>query len=94
MEIFLTNQWTIATFATTGIIGLGVCWFGVLVALVTALGNKKWLWAISILLLGPITGIPYSIISKEGEYAKSLMIKGVLLLLPGLSFLIANWIIF
>ena len=88
MEEIFTNQWTIAIFATTAIIGLGVCWFGVIVALITALGNKKWLWGISMLFLGPLTGIPYTIISKEAEYPKSLMTKGVLLILPGLILLL------
>jgi hypothetical protein len=90
MEAFLSNQWTIAIFAITGIIGLGVCWFGVLIALLTALGNKKWVWGISMLFLGPVTGIPYTIISKEADYPKSLMIKGAILILPGALFLLVH----
>jgi hypothetical protein len=88
MEDFFTNQWTIAIVTITGIIGLGVCWFGVIIALLTALGNKKWVWGISILFLGPITGIPYTIISKEAEYPKALMAKGILLILPSIILLL------
>jgi len=94
MEAFFSNQWSIAIFASVGIVGLGVCWFGALVALVTALGNKKWLWGVAILILGPVAGILYSIIYNEAEYAKSLMIKGGLLLLPGLIFVLFVWLFF
>ncbi len=93
MEVFITNQWTIAIVAITGVIGLGVCWFGVLVALVTALGNKKWLWGISMLFLGPVTGIPYTVISKEADYPKSLMIKDVLLSIPGILLIVVSTLI-
>ncbi|WP_253868724.1 hypothetical protein [Microbulbifer sp. THAF38] len=53
-------------------------------AALTALGNKHWIWGIVTIFLGPITGIPYALRYKEAEYARSLMLRGVWILLIGL----------
>jgi len=71
--------------------GLAVCWFGGLIAALTALGNKRWFWGISTLFLGPITGIPYTFAYEEAIYPRSLMIKGGgLILLSGVIYLIGS----
>ena len=88
MELILLNQWLIMSVFILTVFGIAVCFVGVISSAITALGNKKWFWGISILILGPITGIPYSIISKEAAYPKSLMVKGVLLLIPSLIYTI------
>ena len=88
MESLITNQWLMILVFCTGAIGLMVCWFGVLVALVTALGHEKWIWGISIFFLGPFTGIPYTLINKDAEYPRQLMIRGLLMLLPSVLYLI------
>ena len=92
MEFLLSNQWSVVIFATLTVIGLGICWFGVLVSLVTALGNKMWWWSAGILLLGPIVGIPFAVVYKEADYARSLMIKGGILAMPGLVFGLYIWL--
>ena len=80
MESAISNPIMMTIIIAVGAIGIAVCWFGVLIAAVTALGNKRWFWGLSTFLLGPITGIPYTFIYKEADYPRSLMIKGVGLL--------------
>ena len=86
MDAIFSNQIILYIIIAAGIVGIGICLIGVLFALITALGNKHWAWGISILVLGPVTGILYSLTNKEAEYPKSLMIKGLLLLAPGLVY--------
>ncbi len=86
----MTNQWTIAILAVTFIVGLFVCGFGVLIAMFTALGNRKRWWGTSIIFLGPISGIPYTLLCEEAEYSRSLMNKGTLLILPRLVFYLGS----
>lgn len=93
METIFSNQWTIFIVVITGAIGLGVCWLGVLFALITALGNKRWVWGISIIFLGPITGIPYALTNKEADYPKLLMVRGLILSIPALIFVIVKNVI-
>ena len=81
MESVVFSQWTIGIVAVVGIAALTVGWFGSLIALLTALGNKKWAWGISMLFLGPITAILYTMIYKEAEYPRSLMLKSLMALL-------------
>ncbi|WP_234995040.1 hypothetical protein [Microbulbifer donghaiensis] len=92
MEVFISHQWiTIPVFIVL-VIGVTLCWFGGLVAALTALGNKRWLWGIVSIVLGPITGLPYALIYREAEYAKSLMLKGLALLLGGLLAACVVWL--
>lgn len=85
LEVVLANQWITIPIFIVLVIGFTLCWFGGIVAALTALGNKRWVWGILSLLLGPITGFPYALIYREAEYAKSLMIKGLALLLIALA---------
>lgn len=80
MDSVLSNPTIMLAVGVTGAIGLAVCWFGVLIAALTALGNKRWFWGISTIILGPVTGIPYTFAYKEAEYPRSLMIKGLSLI--------------
>ncbi|MCO1334613.1 hypothetical protein MO867_09705 [Microbulbifer sp. OS29] len=84
VEIFLANQWWSIIALVVFVIGVTLCWFGGLMAALTALGNKRWVWGITTIVLGPITGIPYALRYKEAEYARSLMLRGVWALLLGL----------
>ncbi|BBM01792.1 hypothetical protein [Microbulbifer sp. GL-2] len=84
VEIFLANQWWSIIALVVCVIGVTLCWFGGLMAALTALGNKHWIWGIITIFLGPITGIPYALRYKEAEYARSLMLRGVWVLLVGL----------
>jgi len=91
MDSVLSNPYILMAVGVTGTIGLAFCWFGVLTAALTALGNKRWIWGISTIILGPITGIPYTFAYKEADYPRSLMIKGLsLILLAGLLYLISS----
>ena len=93
LKVFLTNQWlTIPTFIIL-VIGVTVSWFGGLMAALTALGNNRWVWGLSSLVMGPITGLPYALIHKEASYPKSLMIKGLISLLAGLVLSLVAWAI-
>lgn len=87
MESLITNQWIMMVGAISGVAGVVVCWFGVLVALLVALGNKRWWWGGLIILFGPFFGIPYAFVDDKAEYARSLMIKGLLMSVPALVLL-------
>lgn len=94
VEIFLSHQWVTIPIFILLVIGVTLCWFGGLVAALTALGNKRWLWGIASIVLGPITGLPYALIHREAEYARSLMVKGLALFLAGLLAAAIAWIAF
>jgi len=76
------EQWMLAILLVIGASGLAVCYIGALMTLLTALGNKRWIWSAGILAFGPLVGIPYVFSQKEADYPKSLMIKGLLLVTP------------
>ncbi|MDP5208569.1 hypothetical protein [Microbulbifer sp. 2205BS26-8] len=84
VEIFLAHQWWSITALVVCVIGVTLCWFGGLMAALTALGNRRWVWGIATIFLGPITGIPYALKYQEAEYARSLMLRGVWVFLVGL----------
>lgn len=81
LEIFLANPWLFIPSFVVFVAGITLCWFGGIAAALTALGNKRWGWGLLSIILGPITGLPYALIHKEAEYPKSLMLKGLGLLL-------------
>ncbi|WP_323843962.1 hypothetical protein [Microbulbifer magnicolonia] len=81
LEIFLANPWLFIPAFVVFVAGVTLCWFGGIAAALTALGNKRWAWGIPSIVLGPITGLPYALIYKEAEYPKSLMLKGLGLML-------------
>ncbi|MCQ3828757.1 hypothetical protein HXX02_04820 [Microbulbifer elongatus] len=93
LRIFLANQWLTIPIFIILVIGVTLFWFGGLMAALTALGNNRWGWGLSSLVLGPITGFPYSLIYNESEYPKSLMIKGLLFLLAALALSLLAWAI-
>lgn len=93
LNAFLANQWLTIPIFITLVIGITLFWFGGLMAALTALGNERWAWGLSSIILGPLTGLPYSLIYKEAEYPKSLMIKGLLCLLAGLALSLVAWVI-
>ena len=93
LKVFLANQWLTIPIFIILVIGITLLWFGGLMAALTALGNNRWGWGLSSIVLGPITGFPYSLIHKEAEYPKSLMIKGLICLLAGLALSLVAWAI-
>ena len=93
LKVFLANQWLTIPIFIILVIGVTLAWFGGLMAALTALGNNRWGWGLSSIILGPITGLPYSLIYKEASYPKSLMIKGLLCLLAGLALSLVAWAI-
>jgi len=93
LKVFLANQWLTIPIFIILVIGITLLWFGGLMAALTALGNNRWIWGLSSLVLGPITGLPYALIYKEADYPKSLMIKGLLCLLAGLALSLVAWAI-
>ena len=93
LKVFLANQWLAIPIFIILVIGITLFWFGGLMAALTALGNNRWGWGLSSIVLGPITGLPYSLIHKEASYPKSLMMKGLLCLLAGLALSLVAWAI-
>lgn len=93
LTVFLANQWLTIPIFIILVIGFTLFWFGGLMAALTALGNNRWGWGLSAIILGPITGLPYALIYKEATYPKSLMIKGLICLLAGLVLSLIVWAI-
>ncbi|WP_193165527.1 hypothetical protein [Microbulbifer hainanensis] len=93
MEVYLAHQWAFIPLIMLLFIGLTLFWFGGWLAALTALGNKRWLWGISSIFLGPLTGLPYALLHKEAEYPQSLMVKGLGLLLAALVLTIVVWFV-
>ena len=78
----LENQFVIVSIGAIAVVGIVVCWVGSLAAMLTALGKRRWLWAIPILLLGPLVALPYSFVDTDANYARSLVIKGFAIAVP------------
>ena len=76
------DQWVFTALAMIAACGLAVCYIGCLITLLTALGNKRWVWSAGILVLGPIVGLPYVMSQKEADYPRMLMLRGLILLVP------------
>ena len=93
LKVFLANQWLAIPIFIILVIGITLFWFGGLMAALTALGNNRWVWGLLSIILGPITGLPYSLIYKEADYPKSLMFKGLIFLLAGLVLSLITWAI-
>lgn len=93
LEALLSNQWITIPIFIVFVIGFTLCWFGGIVAALTALGHRRWFWGILSIVLGPVTGLPYAVIYREADYAKSLMVKGLLLLLVALLAAGVLWIL-
>lgn len=91
IQFYLANQWLVLPLFLVFVAGLAICWFGGLVAALVALGNQHWLWGLPTILLGPITGLPYALLHSEAEYAKSLMLRGLALMLAALILALLLW---
>ncbi|MBY6210612.1 hypothetical protein KUV95_03545 [Microbulbifer agarilyticus] len=93
LEFFISNQWiTIPAFVIL-VVGVTLCWFGGLMAALTAIGNQRWVWGLVTIFLGPITGIPYSLLYREAEYPRSLMMRGLLIVLAALVIFAIAWLL-
>ncbi|NRQ41578.1 hypothetical protein HRH59_03220 [Rheinheimera sp. YQF-2] len=77
VEFYLSQQLFLMPLIILFSAGLTMLLFGSMVAALTALGNRNWLWGIAILLSGWVAGLPYSLLHKHADYAKSLMLKGI-----------------
>jgi hypothetical protein len=74
--------------AIIGSIGLAALFFGSLVAMLAALGNRKWLWFTGILLTIPLASTLYSIqLTGDQRWVLKMLVAGWLMLLPLLLFL-------
>ena len=77
-----------------GILAIAVTWFGVLAALLMALGKRQWLWAIPMILLGPIAALPYTLREADAAYARRLVIAGLVLFLPAVLLFVVTGVLF
>ncbi len=77
-----------------GILAIAVTWFGVLAALLVALGKRQWLWAIPMILLGPIVALPYTLKESDAAYARRLVVTGLILFLPAALLFVLTGIVF
>ena len=92
-ETMLANQWLLIIAFVIAVAGITFCWFGGLMAALTALGNKRWIWGICALILGPLAGFPYSLIYKEADYPRVLMIRGFMALAAAILIVGIVWLL-
>ncbi|WP_237065526.1 hypothetical protein [Microbulbifer guangxiensis] len=91
IQFYLAHQWLVLPLFLIFVVGLAIFWFGGLVAALVALGNKQWLWGIPSIFLGPLTGLPYALLYGEAKYAKTLMLRGLALMLAALLLFLLLW---
>ena len=76
------------------VLAIAVTFFGVLAALLVALGKRRWLWAVPMLVLGPLVALPYTLTDPDAAYAKRLLLTGVLLAVPAAVFFVLTGVLF
>ncbi len=70
------------------VLAIAVVFFGVLAALLVALGKRRWFWALPMLLLGPFVALPYALLDTDAAYARRLLLTGLLLAVPAAVFFV------
>ncbi|AZN36467.1 hypothetical protein [Iodobacter ciconiae] len=55
--LLLTSPWLIGLLVIVFSIGVALCFVGLMVSLMTALGNKNWFWAAGMLLAFPLAAV-------------------------------------
>ena len=68
------------------VLAIAVLFFGVLAALLVALGKRRWLWALPMLVLGPLVAIPFALLDTDAGYARRLLLTGLALAVPAAVF--------
>ncbi len=86
IEFYLSQQLFLVPLILLFSVGLSLLLVGCMVAALTALGNQQWLWGIAILLSGCVAGLPYSLLHQYAWYSKSLMLRGI-------SMVVVSWLV-
>jgi len=94
VESLLGSQGLMIVVAIAGLAGITVCWFGILVSMLVALGNRRWVWGILIFLFGPLFAVPYAFIDGRAEYARALLVRGLLIAFPPIVFMVSRFSLF
>ena len=76
------------------VLAIAVTFFGVLAALLVALGKRRWLWAVPMLVLGPLVALPFSFADPDAAYARRLLLTGVLLAIPAVLLFVLTGVLF
>lgn len=76
------------------VLAIAVTWFGVLVALLVALGKRQWLWALPMIVLGPIVALPYTLLEPDAAYARRLVVTGLVLAVPAVLLFVTTGLLF
>ena len=93
IEFYLSQQLFLAPLVLLFSVGLSLLIVGSMVAVLTALGNKDWLWGVAILFSGCVAGLPYSLLHQYAWYYKSLMLKGIFVVAVSLLATYALWLV-
>lgn len=93
IEFYLSEQLFLVPLIILFSVGLSGLLIGGLVAALTVLGNKNWLWGIAILLSGSVAGLPYSLSHQYACYSKSLMLKGLSIVIVSLLATYLLWLV-
>lgn len=77
-------------FFTPAVIAVSVIFWAWLAALLTAFGNRQWVWGVAVLVLLPLA-LPYSLIYREtASYPRRLLLGALALLLLPLGYAVFN----
>lgn len=87
--LLLTSPWLIGLLVIVFSIGVALCFVGLMVSLMTALGHKNWLWAAGMLAVFPLAAVYCLRRWQIAAWPGKMLLSGMgLLVLPVSYFLI------
>lgn len=83
LEFYIEHQWLALPLAMLSAVGVGILWMGWLSLMLTAFGQRRWLWGFAILLL-PVPASPCFALRYPAlnPWANRLVLWGLLLAVP------------
>ncbi len=83
LEFYIEHQWLALPLAMLSAAGVGILWMGWLSLMLTAFGQRRWLWGGAILLL-PVPASPCFALRHPAldPWADRVVLGGLLLSLP------------
>ena len=91
LEFYTQHQWVALPLAMLSAVGVGLMWMGWLTLMITAFGQKLWVWGFAILLLPVPASQCFALSHKDlNPWANRLVLWGLVLSLPILA-LTAWW---
>jgi hypothetical protein len=84
--LLLTAPWLIGLLVIVFSIGVALCFVGLMVSLMTALGNKNWFWAAGMLAVFPVAAVYCLRRWQIAAWPGKMLLSGMGLLIPPLAY--------